>query len=163
MYLDRYWEMFNEIDGDFDNMAGRTFKVSPLAKHDLRKSLTKKLVRSVRRLMDHIDEYKQVEEDQQQGKGKAKVIPQDIRDFRSDRYNNNKPRRDFAGQSQSMAPQVVNTVFREPVHQVLEKIKNKPYFKWPNKMGANPMRRNQSFHCQYHQEQEHATEDCRIL
>ena len=97
--------------------------------------------------MDRIDEYKQVEEDQQQGKGKAKVIPQDIRDFRSDRYNNNKPRRDFAGQSQSMAPQVVNTVFREPVHQVLEKIKNKPYFKWPNKMRGDPIRRNQSLHC----------------
>jgi len=41
--------------------------------------------------MDHIDEYKWVEEDQQQGKGKAKVVPQDRRDFRSDRYNNNRP------------------------------------------------------------------------
>ena len=41
--------------------------------------------------MDRIDEYKRVEEDQQQGKGKAKVIPQDRRDFRSNRYNNNRP------------------------------------------------------------------------
>ena len=61
--------------------------------------------------MDHIDEYKRVEEDQQQGKGKRKVIPQEKRDFRSDRYNNNRPRRDFAGQFGSTAPQVVNTVF----------------------------------------------------
>ena len=37
--------------------------------------------------MDRIDENKRVEEDQQQqGKGKAKVIPQDRKDFRSDRY-----------------------------------------------------------------------------
>ena len=57
--------MFNEIDGDFDDVAIRTFKVSLLAKHDLRKSLTKKLVRSVCRIMDRIDEYKRVEEDQQ--------------------------------------------------------------------------------------------------
>ncbi|XP_075642036.1 uncharacterized protein LOC142613512 [Castanea sativa] len=63
-YSDRYWEMFNEIDKDFDDVAIRTFKV---------------------------------EEDQQQGKGKAEVIPQEMRDFRSDRYNNNRPRRDFAG------------------------------------------------------------------
>ena len=55
--------MFNEIDGDFDNVAIRTFKVGLLAKHDLRKSLTKKPVRSVRRLMDRIDEYKRVKED----------------------------------------------------------------------------------------------------
>ena len=50
--------MFNEIDGNFDNVAIKTFKLSLPVEHDLRKSLTKKLVRSVRRLMDHIDEYK---------------------------------------------------------------------------------------------------------
>ena len=56
--------MFNEIDGDFDDVAIRNFKVSLPAKHNLRKSLTKRSVRSVRRLMDRIDEYKRVEEDQ---------------------------------------------------------------------------------------------------
>ena len=80
--MDRYWEMFNEIDGDFDDMAIKTFKVDLPTKHDLRKSLTKKPVRSLHRLMDRIDEYKQVEEDQQEGKGKDKVIPQDMRDFK---------------------------------------------------------------------------------
>ena len=55
--------MFNEIDGNFDDMAIRTFKVSLPTEHDLRKSLTRKPVRSVRRLMDCINEYKQVEED----------------------------------------------------------------------------------------------------
>ena len=74
-YSDRYWETFNEIDGDFDDVAIRTFKVGLPAEHDLRKLLTKKPVRSMRWIMDRIDEYKQVEEDQQQGKGKANVIP----------------------------------------------------------------------------------------
>ena len=100
--------------------------------------------------MDRIDKYKRVEEDQRQDKGKGKVIPQERRDFRSDHYNNNKPRRDFAGQSESTAPQMVNIVFREPMHQVLKQIKNEPYFKWPNKMSGDPSRRNQSLHCQYH-------------
>ena len=66
--------MFNEIDGDFDDVAIKTFKVGLPAEHDLRKSLIRKPVKSVRRLMDRIDEYKQVEEDQQQGKVKAKVV-----------------------------------------------------------------------------------------
>ena len=127
--------MFNEIDGDFDDVAIRTFKVGLPAEHDLRESLTKKPVRSIRQLMDRIDEYKRVKEDQLQGKGKAKVIPQDRMDFKSDRYNNNRPRRDFAGQSRFTAIQVVSIVFHEPVHQVLEKIKYESYFKWPNKMG----------------------------
>ena len=46
-YSDRYWEMFNEIDGDFDDVAIRNFKAGLPTEHDLRKSLTKKLVRSV--------------------------------------------------------------------------------------------------------------------
>ena len=57
-YSNRYWEMFNEIDGDFDDVAIRIFKVGLPTEHDLRKSLTKKLVRSVRWLINRIDEYK---------------------------------------------------------------------------------------------------------
>ena len=61
--------------------------------------------------MDKVDKHKRIEDDQQQGKGKAKVIPQERRNFRSDRYNNNRPRRDYAGQSWSTDTQMVNAVF----------------------------------------------------
>ncbi|XP_030936214.1 uncharacterized protein LOC115961358 [Quercus lobata] len=104
-----------------------------------------------------------VEEDQLQGKGKAKVIPQEMRDFRSDRYNNSRPRRDFVGQSGSADAQVVNAVFREPVQQVLEKIKNEPFFKWPNKMAEEPRKRNPNLYCHYHQDHGHTTDNCRNL
>ena len=57
--------MFNEIDGDFNDMAIRNFKVGLPTEHDLRKSLTKKPIRSVRQLIDRIDKYKRVKEDQQ--------------------------------------------------------------------------------------------------
>ena len=63
-YSDKYKEMFNEINGNFDDVAIRTFKVNLPVEHDLRKSLTRKLVRSVRQLMNRIDKYKQVEKDQ---------------------------------------------------------------------------------------------------
>ena len=66
--------MFNEIDGDFDNVAIRTFKVGLHAVHGLRKSLTGKPANNVHQLMNRIDKYRWVEENQQQGKGKAKVI-----------------------------------------------------------------------------------------
>ena len=51
-YADRYWEMFNKIDGDYDDVAISTFKTGLPAEHDLRKSLTGKPVTSVRQLMD---------------------------------------------------------------------------------------------------------------
>ena len=78
MYSDKYWEMFNEIDGGFDDVAIRTFKVNLPTEHGLRKSLTGKPANNVHQLMNRIDKYKRVEENQQQGKGKAKVIPQEI-------------------------------------------------------------------------------------
>ena len=84
-YSDRYWEMFNEIDGSYDDVAISTFNAGLPAEHDLRKSLTGKPVVSVCQLMDRIDKYRRIEEDQLQGKGKAKVILQEKRDFRSDR------------------------------------------------------------------------------
>ena len=138
--------MFNEIDGDFDEVTIRTFKVGLPSEYGLRKSLTGKPVTSLRQLMDRVDKYKRIEDDQQQGKGKAKALLQERRDFRSDRYNNNRPRRDYAEQTGPNSNQVVGAVFREPVHQVLEKIKNESFFKWPNKMMGNPEKRNRNLY-----------------
>ena len=74
-YSDRYWEMFNKIDGSYDDVAISTFKAGLPAEHDLRKSLIGKPITNVCLLMDRIDKYRRIEEDQLQGKGKAKVIP----------------------------------------------------------------------------------------
>ena len=162
-YAERYWEMFNEIDDDFDEVAIRTFKVGLLSEHGLRKSLTGKPVTSLRQLMDQVDKYKRIEDNQQQGKGKAKVISQEMKDFRLDRYSNNRPRRDYVDQSGSNNTQVVGAAFREPVHQVLEKIKNEPFFKRLNKMVGNPEKQNRNIYCQYHQDHGYTIEDCRSL
>ena len=90
-YSDRYWKTLNEIDGDFEDMAIRTFKVGLPTEHELRKSLTKKPAHSMCQFMDQIDKYKRVKDDQQQGKGKAKVAPPNQKYFRSKRYKNNRP------------------------------------------------------------------------
>ena len=65
VYFERYWEMFNEIDGDFDEVAIKTFKVSLPSEHGLRKSLTGKPVTSLRQLMNRVDKYKRIENDLQ--------------------------------------------------------------------------------------------------
>ena len=149
-YSNRYWEMFNEIDESYDDVAISNFKAG-------------KPVTSVRLLMDRIDKYRRIEEDQLQGKGEAEVILQERRDSRSDRIQNNRPRRDFVGQSESANAQVVNVVFLELVQKVLKKVRNEPFFKWPNKMVGDPVNRNQNPYCHYHQDHGHTTEDCRNL
>ena len=67
--------MYNEIEGDYDDVTISTFKSSLPTEHGLRKSLMGKPVTSLRQLMNRIDKYKRVEEDQQLGKGEAKVVP----------------------------------------------------------------------------------------
>ena len=57
------------------------------------------------------------------------MIPQEMRDFKSDRIQNNRPRRDFVWQPGSANTQEVNAVFQELVQQVPEKVKNEPFFK----------------------------------
>ncbi|XP_023922242.1 uncharacterized protein LOC112033693 [Quercus suber] len=83
-YSDKYWEIYNELDGKFDDVAINTFKNGLPMGHGLRKSLTGKPAANMRQLMDRIDKHKWVEEDLLQDKGKEKVIPQERRDFRSD-------------------------------------------------------------------------------
>ena len=63
-YSGKYWDMYNEIDGNFDDISINTFKSSLPTEHGLRKSLTGKPTTSVRQLMDRIDKYKRVEENQ---------------------------------------------------------------------------------------------------
>ena len=63
-YSERYWEMFNKIDGDFDEVAIKTFKVGLPSEHGLRKSLTGKPVTNIHQLMDWIDKHKRIEDDQ---------------------------------------------------------------------------------------------------
>ena len=62
-YSDRYWEMYNEIKGNYDDVVINTFKRGLPTEHSLRKSLTEKPITNVRQLMDRIDKYKRVEED----------------------------------------------------------------------------------------------------
>ena len=60
--------MFNEIEGKYNDVAISTFKAGLSAEHDFWKFLTGKPVTSVRQLMDWIDKYRRVKEDQLQGK-----------------------------------------------------------------------------------------------
>ena len=62
-YAERNWEMFNEIGGDFDEVAIRTFKVGLPSEHGLRKSLIGKPVTSLWQLMDRVDKDKMIKDD----------------------------------------------------------------------------------------------------
>ena len=57
----------------------------------------------------------------------------------------------------------MNVTFKEPVHIIVDQIKNKSYFRWPNKIGGDLSRRNQNLYCTYHRDKGHTTEQCKVL
>ena len=73
-YSDRYWEMFNEIDGDFEDMAIRTFKVALPTKHDLRKSLTMKHAKACPNLWIRLTSTSKLRWISGKGKGRQRLL-----------------------------------------------------------------------------------------
>ena len=63
-YSDKYQEIYNEIDGDFEDIIIRTFRVGFPTHSNLWKSLTMKQPRGMHKLMDRIEEHKRVEDNQ---------------------------------------------------------------------------------------------------
>ena len=57
-YSDRYWEVYNDLDDNHDDVAINTFKSGLPTEHGLRKSLTGKPVADVHQLMDRIEDRK---------------------------------------------------------------------------------------------------------
>ncbi|XP_050255275.1 uncharacterized protein LOC126701204 [Quercus robur] len=57
----------------------------------------------------------------------------------------------------------LNVAFKEPVHKILDRIKNESFFRWPNKMGGDLSRRNQNLYCTYHRDKGHTTKQCWVL
>ena len=66
------------------------------------------------------------------------------RNSRGGGYQGSRPQtqREFSKQTSPSGTQLVNSFFKEPVYQIIDKIKNEPFFKWPNKMGGNSSKRN---------------------
>ena len=84
--------------------------------------------------MRRIEEYKRLEDDRLQNKGKAPLV------------NRSRPRifpprlrRDLRVQEPKMQLGEVNVAFKEPVHKIVDQIKNEPFFRWPNKIGGTPL------------------------
>nr|XP_023910589.1 uncharacterized protein LOC112022246 [Quercus suber] len=73
-YASRYWELYNEIGEGNEKIAASTFRMGLPKESGLRESLTKKPPEDMGQLMRRIEEYKRLEDDRLQSKGKAPMI-----------------------------------------------------------------------------------------
>ncbi|XP_023877205.1 uncharacterized protein LOC136070219 [Quercus suber] len=154
-YVARYWELYNEIGGGNEKIAASTFRMGLPEDSGLRESLTKKPPEDMRQLMRRIEEYKQLEDDELQSKGKAPVVNRPRQNIYPPRVRGN-----LRIQEPEEPVGEVNLRFKEPVHRIIDKIKHELYFRWSNKMGGDPSIRNQNLYCTYHKDRGHTTEQC---
>lgn len=135
-----------------------TFKVGLLIDFNLRASLALKPITDMNKLMERVEEYKRLEDNQLQDKAKAKAPTVEKKDVKVDQAP--QTRRDSFPQAQKLRSEIVSSLYKEPMYIIVEKIKNVPYFRWLNKMSGDVTRRNQSLYCLYHRDRGHTTEDC---
>ena len=74
-----------------------------------------------------------------------------------------RPRKDLRMQESKAKMGEVNVAFKEPVHKIVDRIKNEPFFRWANKMGGDLSRRNQNSYCTYHRDKGHTIKQCWVL
>ena len=157
-YASRYWELYNEIGRGNEKIGASTFRMGPPEDSELRESLTKRPPKDMRQLMRRIEEYKHLENDRLQNKGKVLLL-----DRSQQGIIPTKPKKDFRMQESEAQIEGVNVAFKELVHKILDRIKNESFFKWPNKIGGDPSWRNQNLYCTYHRDKGHTTEQCWVL
>ena len=73
-YVSRYWELYNEIGRGNEKITASTFRMGLPEDSELRASLTKRHPEDMRQLMRRIEEYKRLEDDRLQSKGKALLL-----------------------------------------------------------------------------------------
>lgn len=97
-YFDRYWELYNKIQVNNEEVATRTLKLGLPFDFELRGSLTKQPLEIIHRIIRQIEEYKRLEDDKLQNGGKALVTFNDRRETRMGSYQQ-RPMRDMEGQN----------------------------------------------------------------
>ena len=90
---------------------------------ELLESLMRKPLKDIRQLIRRIEEYKRLEDDRLQSKGKVPLVSRPRQgSFQS------RPQKDLRIQESKVQPGEVNVIFKEPMHKIIDRIKNESYF-----------------------------------
>uniref|UniRef100_A0A2N9HKB0 Uncharacterized protein n=1 Tax=Fagus sylvatica TaxID=28930 RepID=A0A2N9HKB0_FAGSY len=146
VFVGRFWETYNDIDGCTEDTALQAFKLGLPPSTGLRQSLTKRPPTTLKKLMDRVERFVRVEEDG--GNTNAMIseapvppapVPVPPPNSRSQGRISQAPK--ASSVPTSYAPpscKAFQTVFKEPIHRLLDKIKGKPFFVWPSKLIGDP-------------------------
>ncbi|XXG54906.1 hypothetical protein AAC387_Pa03g2674 [Persea americana] len=185
----RFWTVYSQIECASEELAVRSFQLALQPGIPLRAQLVMYPVTTMRELMTRANRFILAEEDEARGREnfgltkKSHPTKGDSRySRREDRRRDPSPDRRKARSSEQRRTSsasasgsgsgrrsgheptsyvAVNTIFKEPIYRLLNKIKAQPFFKWPRPMTTDPSSRDQSKFCAYHKQNGHRTDECR--
>ncbi|XXG54223.1 hypothetical protein AAC387_Pa03g2164 [Persea americana] len=185
----RFWTVYSQIECASEELAVRSFQLALQPGIPLRAQLVMYPVTTMKELMTRANRFILAEEDEIRGREnfgltkKSQPAKADSRSSRrEDRRRDPSPDRRKAQSSEHRrAPSAsaaasgsgrrsgheptshvaVNTIFKEPIYRLLNKIKAQPFFKWPRPMATDPSSRDQSRFCAYHKQNGHRTDECK--
>uniref|UniRef100_A0A2N9I089 Reverse transcriptase domain-containing protein n=1 Tax=Fagus sylvatica TaxID=28930 RepID=A0A2N9I089_FAGSY len=163
-YSTRFWETYNDIESCGEEVAITTFKMGLPADSGLRQSLVKHPPANLGKLMYKIDQFVRIEEDGRKAPvGQTVAQPKVTISKPAARAGNTS--KNLSAPRNFVAPtfRAFETVFKEPIYKVMEKIKRELFFVWPPKMVGNPALKDGNLYCSYHRERGHMTENCHLL
>ena len=163
-YSTRFWETYNDIESCGEEVAITTFKMGLPADSGLRQSLVKHPPANLGKLMYKIDQFVRIEEDGRKAPMDQTVAQPKVTIAKPAARSGNTSK-NLSAPRNFVAPtfRAFETVFKEPIYKVMEKIKREPFFVWPPKMIGNPALKDGNLYCSYHRERGHMTENCHLL
>jgi hypothetical protein len=160
-YSARFWKTYNDIDGCEEDTALQTFKLDLPPSTGLRQSLTKHPPTNLKKLMDRVEQFVRVEEDGGNTNAMLPEVPMQPSSSRSQGRTGQASKASLV--PTNYAPpsfKAFQTVFKEPIHWILEKIKGEPFFVWPPKLVGDLATQNHNLYCFYHRDRGHLTKNC---
>uniref|UniRef100_A0A2N9GNE9 Uncharacterized protein n=1 Tax=Fagus sylvatica TaxID=28930 RepID=A0A2N9GNE9_FAGSY len=163
-YSTRFWETYNDIESCGEEVAITTFKMGLPADSGLRQSLVKHPPANLGKLMYKIDQFVRIEEDGRKP-SMDQTVAQPKPTIAKPVARSGNTSKNLSAPRNFVAPtfRAFETVFKQPIYKVIEKIKREPFFVWPPKMIGNPALKDGNLYCSYHREMGHMTENCHLL
>ncbi|XXG90595.1 hypothetical protein AAC387_Pa12g2323 [Persea americana] len=185
----RFWTVYSQIECASEELAVKFFQLALWPGIQLRAQLVMYPVTTMKEPMTQANRFILAEEDEVRGRenfGLTKKNQPAKGDSKSSRREDRRrdpspDRRKGRSSEQRRTPSTsaaasgngrrsghevashvaVNTIFKEPIYRLLNKIKAQPFFKWPWPITTDPSSRDQSKFCTYHKQNGHRTDECR--
>lgn len=160
----RFMERYSDINECDAKSAIGAFKLALPQGCRLRENLVLERPTGVAELQERIRQYVNLEDDFRAGRDRRSRTPP-CKNGGGESGHHRQGSRSHSGRGfhPAQTQQAVHAVFKLPMYEILNRIKDKSFFRWPAPLRSNPSRGDQSKYCFYHKERGHTTMDCKAL